>query len=113
MCQIYLAYFFFRSAYRKVLGYERVKAEFFAWGYPFPGQVTVFLIVIWIIGGTALLIPVSAGISALVLLAFMTVAFVTLLVHGEYRRLVEPARPIALLMIIVALRFYEIADTVY
>ena len=112
MCQFLLAYFFFRSAYRKVTGYERVKNEFLGWGYPFPGQVTFFLIAVWILGATALLVPLWAGFSAAVLLVFMLVAFTTLLIHGEYRRLVEPLQPIVLLLIVIALRRNDLSDAI-
>ncbi|MCP4183170.1 MAG: DoxX family membrane protein [Hyphomicrobiales bacterium] len=100
--QLYLAYFFFRSAYRKVTGYERVKAEFQGWGYPFPDYVTFFLIAVWILGATAILAPFLSGLAAAVLLGFMIVAFATLLIHGEYMRLVEPAIPIVLLAYVIA-----------
>jgi uncharacterized membrane protein YphA (DoxX/SURF4 family) len=107
---LYLAFFFIRSAYRKVKGYERVTAEFLQWGYPFPGQVTFFLIAVWILGSTALLIPETTGFAAVALLAFMAVAFATLVVHGEYRRLVEPSVPIVLLVIIIAIHQQELAE---
>jgi len=101
ICQLYLAYFFFRSAYRKVTGYERVKAEFLGWGYPFPGQITYFLIAVWVLGATAILIPSVSALAAGVLLVFMIVAFANLLIHGEYKRLVEPAVPIVLLVFVL------------
>ena len=110
VCQLYLAFFFIRSAYRKVTGYERVSAEFLHWGYPFPGQVTFFLIAVWILGATALLIPAWSGLAAVSLLAFMLVAFATLLINGEFRRLVEPARPIVLLLFVVAVRSDEMLE---
>ena len=113
VCQLSLAYLFFRSAYRKVTRFERVSAEFIRWGYPFPGQVIFFLIVVWILGATAILIPVWAGVAAAVLLPFMIVAFLTLLFHGEFRRLVEPSLPIALLLFVIALHGNEILDAIY
>ena len=111
-CQIYLAYLFFRSAYNKVTKYELVKAEFERWGYPFPGQITFFLIVVWILGATTILFPQWSVFPAFVLLAFMTVAFATLVFHGEYRRLVEPGLPMALSLFIVIVRFNELLDAV-
>jgi len=111
--QFLLAYFFFRSAYRKVTGYERVSAEFLRWGYPFPGQVTFLLIAVWILGGTAILVPAWAGIAAAVLLTFLIVAVATLLFHGEFRRLIEPGRPIVLLLFVIAVRSDEILDVIY
>lgn len=112
LCQCYLAYLFFRSAYKKVTQFERVSAEFSGWGYPFPRQVTFFLIVIWILSAIALLAPLLAGFAAVVLLAFMTIAFITLLLHGEIRRLTEPARPIALSLFIIAVRSGEMAEII-
>jgi uncharacterized membrane protein YphA (DoxX/SURF4 family) len=111
-CQLYLAYFFFRSAYRKVTGYERVRAEFLGWGYPFPGRITFFLIIVWILGATAILVPSLSGLAAGVLLTFMIVAFVTLLIHGEYIRLVEPAVPIVLLVFVLVTQGDQIFDFV-
>jgi uncharacterized membrane protein YphA (DoxX/SURF4 family) len=112
ICQLYLAYFFFRSAYRKVTGYERVKAEFLGWGYPFPGHITFFLIVVWVLGATAILIPSVSGLAASVLLAFMIVASATLIIHGEYIRLVEPAVPIVLLVFVLVTQGDQIFDFV-
>jgi hypothetical protein len=40
------------------------------------------------------------------------VAFATLLVHGEVRRLVEPGVPIVLLTAVIALRFDEITNVI-
>jgi hypothetical protein len=40
---------------------------------------------------------------AVVLLAFMIVAFATLAVHGGGRRLAEPALPIVLLLLVIAM----------
>ena len=60
---------------------------------------------VWILAGTSLLVPPLAASAALVLLLFMLVAFATLLVHGEIRRLVEPGVPIMLLTAVIALRF--------
>lgn len=111
MCQFYLAFFFFRSAYRKITKFERVSDEFLRWGYPFPGQITCLLIAVWILGATVLLIPGSTVLAAAALLAFMTVAFATLLIHREYRRLVEPAVPIVLLVFIIAVHRQELIDT--
>jgi len=113
LCQCYLAYLFFRSAYKKVTQFERVKAEFLRWGYPFPGQVTFFLIVIWILSAISILIPMLAGFAAVVLLVFMIVAFITLLIHSEIHRLVEPARPIALSLFVIAARSSEMAEIIY
>jgi uncharacterized membrane protein YphA (DoxX/SURF4 family) len=107
-CQIYLAYLFYRSAYRKITGYARVTTEFQGWGYPFPGQITFSLICVWILCATALFVPMWSGPSAIVLLVFMIAAFTTLVVHREYKRLVEPARPIALSMFIIFARQNEI-----
>ena len=42
----------------------------------------------------------------------MTVAFITLLLHGEIRRLTEPARPIVLSLFIIAVRSGEMAETI-
>ena len=112
LSQICLAFLFYRSAYRKVTKFELVKEEFLCWGYPFPGQVTFFLIVIWILAGAALLIPQWAGFSALVLAFFMLVAFITLLMHGEYRRLIEPTRPLLLSIFIVAVRSGDMINVV-
>ncbi len=107
-CQIYLAYFFIRSAYRKVTGYQRVTDEFKLWGYPFPEQITFFLIVIWILGATALVVRPWSGFAAIVLLAFMIVAFATLVANREYKRLNEPAKPILLLIFVIFARNNEI-----
>ena len=112
VCQIYLAYLFYRSAYKKVTKYETVKNEFLRWGYPFPGQLTFFLIIVWILAGAALLVPALAGFSALVLALFMIVAFATLVVHGEYRRLIEPTQPLVLSTFIIVMRFDEIINTI-
>jgi hypothetical protein len=38
----------------------------------------------------------------------MTVAFATLVIHGEYRRLAEPGLPMVLSLLIVIVRFNEI-----
>jgi uncharacterized membrane protein YphA (DoxX/SURF4 family) len=110
--QLYLAYFFFRSAYRKVTGFDRVTAEFLGWGYPFPGRITFFLIIVWILGATAILIPFLSGPAAGVLLAFMIVAFATLLIHGEYIRLVEPTVPIVLLVFVFVMQRNQVFDLV-
>jgi len=112
ICQVYLAFFFFRSAYRKTICFTHVADEFKRWGYPYPGQVTRFLIGVWILAGTSLLIPPLAASAALVLLLFMLVAFATLLVHGEIRRLVEPGVPIVLLTAVIALRFDEFMNVI-
>ena len=112
ICQLYLAYFFFRSAYRKVTGYERVRAEFLGWGYPFPGRITFFLIIVWVLGATAILIPSLSGFAAGVLLAFMIVAFATLLIHGEYIRLVEPTVPIVLLAFVFVTQRNQVFELV-
>ena len=111
-CQVYLAFFFFRSAYRKTVHFSHVADEFKRWGYPFPGQVTILLVGVWVLAGTSLLIPPLAATAALVLLLFMLVAFATLLVHGEIRRLVEPGVPIVLLTAVIALRFDEITNVI-
>ncbi len=100
-CQFYLAFFFVRSAYRKTTRFERVKAEFEGWGYPFPGLIARLLSIIWCVCATAMLFPATAVLSATVLLAFMIAAFATLFIHGEYRRLVEPAIPIVLLLVVI------------
>jgi uncharacterized membrane protein YphA (DoxX/SURF4 family) len=113
LCQCYLAYLFFCSAYKKVTQFERVSAEFLRWGYPFPRQVTFFLIVVWILSAIAILVPMLAGFAAVVLLAFMAVAFITLLLHGEIRRLVEPARPIALSLFVIAVHSSEMLEIIY
>lgn len=107
-CQLILIYFFLRSAFRKARGFERVSAEFQGWGYPFPDQITFFLIGVWILCSAAFLVPESVGISAVILMGFMIVACVTLIVNGEFRRLVEPARPIILLAIVIGVRWHEI-----
>ena len=112
LCQCYLAYLFFRSAYKKVTQFESVKAEFLRWGYPFPGQVTFFLIAIWILSAISILVPMLAGFAAVVLLAFMIVAFITLLVHGEIHRLAEPARPIVLSLFVIAVRSNEMVEII-
>ena len=112
LCQVLLAYLFFRSAYRKVTGFERVSAEFRRWGYPFPNQVTRFLTGVWIVCATAVLVPAWAGLAAVVLLAFMVVAFSTLSHHREFRRLVEPARPILLSSFVVWARGKETLDLI-
>ena len=109
-CQIYLAFLFYRSAYRKVTGYARVTDEFRRWGYPFPGQVTFFLICVWILCATALFIPILSGPSAIVLLVFMIFAAGTLVVHREFKRLVEPARPILLSMFTIFARSNEMFE---
>ncbi|MCC7038932.1 MAG: DoxX family protein [Burkholderiales bacterium] len=103
-CQIYAAKIFFVSAYRKTTRFQRVTDEFRRWGYPVPEKIAFFLIVIWIHGALYLLIPSFSGLAALALLPFMLVAFATLLVHGEFRRLREPAVPIALLSIVAYIR---------
>lgn len=108
ICRLYLAWFFLRSAYRKVKSFDHISAEFQGWGYPFPRQVTFFLIAVWLWSAPALLIPISVGPAAIVLLAIMLVAAATLLFHGEYRRMIEPAVPIALLAIVAALHLQEI-----
>ena len=112
ICQVYLAFFFLRSAYRKTIHFTRVADEFKRWGYPFPGQVTIFLVGMWIFAGSSLLIPPLAASAALLLLLFMLVAFATLLVHGEIRRLVEPGVPIVLLTVVIALRFDELMNVI-
>ncbi len=110
--QLYLVFFFLRSAYRKTVNFERVSAEFARWGYPHPGLITRFLSLVWVVGSVLLLIPSTAVFSALLLLGFMIIAFATLWVHGEYRRLIEPAVPIMLLVFIVAVRFDEVAQSI-
>ncbi len=102
--QGYLAFFFMRSAYRKTINFERVSAEFAGWGYPQPDLITRFLSLVWVVCAVLLLIPTTATYSALVLLGFMIIAFATLLKHGEYRRLTEPAVPIVLLLFVVITR---------
>jgi uncharacterized membrane protein YphA (DoxX/SURF4 family) len=109
-CQFYLAFLFYRSAYRKVTGYARVTDEFQRWGYPFPGLVTFFLICVWILCATAQLFPTWSAPSAIVLLVFMIAAFTTLVIHREFKRLVEPARPIALSAFIIYARSNELID---
>ncbi len=104
LCQLYAAKIFLVSAYRKTTGFQRVTAEFARWGYPFPDKVTFFLIVVWILGTFHLLIPDWSGLAAFALLPFMLVAFATLLAHGEFRRLREPAVPIVLLSIVAYAR---------
>lgn len=78
-----------------------MSAEFSGWGYPYPDQVTFFLIAVWILCATGLLVPLLVGLAALVLLVFMFIAFGTLVIHGEYRRLCEPSVPIGLLIIVI------------
>ncbi|MCP4071618.1 MAG: DoxX family membrane protein [Hyphomicrobiales bacterium] len=112
ICQLYLAFFFARSAYRKVKNFERVSTEFRDWGYPLPEFVTGFLVCVWIVCSVTILIPSLAGITSVVLLVFMMIASATLLVHGEIRRLIEPAIPILLLLVIIMLRHAQIADIV-
>ena len=112
VCQWFLAYLFFRSAYKKVTQFEHVGEEFLRWGYPFPKQVTFFLIAVWILSATAILVPLLAGFAAVVLLAFMIVAFITLLLHGEIRRLAEPARPIVLSLFVIAVRSNEMVEII-
>ncbi len=104
--QLYLAFFFLRSAYRKTVNFERVSAEFARWGYPYPGLITRFLSLVWVVCSVSLLVPATTVYSALALLGFMIIAFITLWVHGEYRRLTEPAVPIVLLLLIVITRLY-------
>jgi uncharacterized membrane protein YphA (DoxX/SURF4 family) len=111
VCQGYLTFFFLRSAYRKTVHFSRVAEEFQRWGYPYPGAVTAFLAVVWVIAGISLLIPSLVAAAALLLMLFMFAAFATLLVHGEIRRLVEPGIPIVLLAIIVVLRSDEVMNT--
>ena len=106
--QVYLAIFFARSAYRKVTGFERVRAEFQGWGYPFPGVVTGFLISVWIVCSVAILIPSFVTATAIVLLGFMFVAFLTLAKSGEFTRLIEPARPIAAILVVLAVEFTKV-----
>ena len=113
LCQCYLAYLFFRSAYKKVTQFECVSEEFLRWGYPFPRQVTFFLIAVWILSATAILVPLLAGFAAMVLLAFMIVAFITLLIPGEIRRLAESARPIVLSLFVIAARSDEMVEIIY
>ncbi len=112
ICQLYLAFFFARSAYRKVKNFERVSTEFRDWDYPLPEFVTGFLVCVWIVCTVTILIPFLAGITSVVLLVFMVIASATLLVHGEIRRLTEPAIPILLLLVIIMLRHAEIADMI-
>ncbi len=107
--QLYLAFFFLRSAYRKTVNFERVSAEFARWGYPHPGLTTRFLSIVWVACSVLLLIPATVGFSALVLLGFMIIAFATLWNHGEYHRLHEPAVPMILLLFILVIRFDEIS----
>lgn len=109
LCQLYLAWFFFRSAYRKTVNYEKVSAEFGRWGYPFPRELTFFLIVVWIQCATLLLVPGVASGAAAVLLAFMLVAFLTLMVHREWQRLREPAIPMVMLALVAIGRSAEFA----
>ncbi len=110
--QLYLVFFFLRSAYRKTVNFERVSAEFARWGYPYPGLITRFLSLVWVVCSVFLLIPATAIYSALALLGFMITAFATLWVHGEYRRLIEPAVPIMLLVFIVIIRFNEVTQSI-
>ncbi len=112
LCQVLLAFLFFRSAYRKVKNFPRVSDEFKGWGYPFPDLVTRFLTGVWIVSATAVLVPAWAGLAAMVLLAFMIVAFATLVVHREFRRLVEPARPILLSSFVIWARSEEIGELI-
>jgi uncharacterized membrane protein YphA (DoxX/SURF4 family) len=101
LVQLYLAGFFLRSAYRKTINFEKVSDEFRRWGYPFPRKVTFFLIILWTLFAPLLLFPSVVGGAAMVLLMFMIVAFFTLVVHKEWRRLIEPAIPIILLCIVM------------
>ncbi len=113
VCQLYLAFFFARSAYRKVKNYQRVREEFRGWGYPLPGIVTGFLVCIWIICAFTILIPPFAGLAAVVLLAFMLVAFATLLWNREIWRLIEPCQPILVLFVVITVRHKEIAAIIF
>lgn len=108
LCQLYLVFFFLRSAFRKVRNFEKVSAEFRGWGYVFPRQITLLLICVWIVCSVFLLVPKWAGVSAIVLLSFMLVAFATLVVNREFRRLREPSVPIALLAIVIVVRWSEV-----
>jgi len=104
MCQLYLAFFFLRSAYRKTINFEKVSVEFQGWGYPFPGFITRLLSLVWVICGIALLVPATSWLAAVVLMAFMIVACATLVWHREFRRLIEPAVPMLLLAIVIWVR---------
>jgi uncharacterized membrane protein YphA (DoxX/SURF4 family) len=101
LVQLYLVRFFLRSAYRKTINFEKVSDEFRRWGYPLPRKVTFFLIIVWTLFAPLLLFPSAAGEAAMVLLMFMIAAFFTLVVHKEWRRLIEPTIPIILLCIVV------------
>ena len=107
MSQLYVAFFFYRSAYKKIFQFDRVKAEFARWGYHRPGLVTRFLSGVWIVGGSALLIPTTVGLAAAVLMVFMIFAIATLVYHGELNRLIEPAGPTALILLILVIRGKE------
>jgi hypothetical protein len=64
------------------------------------------LIFVWIIFAPLLLIlPIASG-AAMTLLAFMLVAFFTLVTHKEWRRLWQPAIPIVLLAVVVVGRIH-------
>ena len=89
-----------------------MRAEFAGWGYPLPGQITVFLIIVWIICASALLVPGWSGVAAVALLPFMIVAISTLARHREFRRMIEPARPIAALIIVISIRWNEVQDLI-
>ena len=112
LCQVTLAFLFFRSAYRKVKNFARVSAEFKGWGYPFPDLVTRFLTGVWIVTATTVLVPAWAAPAAAVLLAFMIVAFATLVYHREFRRLIEPTRPILLSSFVIWARGQGILDSI-
>ncbi len=111
LLQIYLAFFFARSAYRKITGFERVRVEFQGWGYPFPGVVTGFLAAIWIVCAVTILIPSFVVVTAVVLLGFMTGAFLTLIRSGEFSRLIEPARPILAILVVLAVQYWNFKNT--
>jgi uncharacterized membrane protein YphA (DoxX/SURF4 family) len=82
------------------VNYEKISEEFHRWGYPFPQTITIFLIFVWILSAPFLLIPSKASGAAMILLVFMLIAFFTLVVHKEWRRLWQPAIPIVLLAIV-------------
>ncbi len=102
--QLYLASFFARSAYRKITGFERVRAEFPGWGYPLPGVVTGFLASVWIVCAVTILVPPLVTQTAVVLFGFMIIAFLTLLRNGEFSRLIEPTRPIFGILVVLAMK---------
>lgn len=99
--RVLLVAFFFRSAYRKFVYFNKVSDEFRRWNYPFPKQITVFLIVVWVVVSPLLLPDETAWIGAAILSIFMGCAWGTLLLHREWVRLWQPTVPLLLLACIL------------